>query len=367
MMMRLPLQQFLPSRATIQNFAETCVLAVLGGAIFNAAGLPAGYLSGAMFFTGVGALAGRPIVVPLPCLRVIFLAMGLTLGGVVTPETLRGMAAWPFSIAALGLTSVCSTLAGYSYLTRVHHWDPMSALLASTPGSLTQALIHAHEEKADIRGVAIVQTIRSSILSIGIPMLLAAFGTVGTPPILSTAGGPGGAGEYAILVGCCLVVSFVLHKLRFPGGVMFGAMMASAILHGTGLIHAQLPWWGVAAVMCGLGATIGSRFANTSLRLLASHIFAALGMFVFVVSVSMVFALAVASALDLRTADVVVSFTPGALDVMMMLSLALHLDPVFVGAHHLSRFVMVSLSMPARIRLVRRANPVVIPPPAPGD
>ena len=34
----------------------------------------------------------------------------------------------------------------------------------------------------------------------------------------------------------------------------FGAMMASAVLHGTGLIHAAMPWWIVAAVMVGLGA-----------------------------------------------------------------------------------------------------------------
>ena len=48
----------------------------------------------------------------------------------------------------------------------------------------------------------------------------------------------------------------------------------------------------------------------------------------------------------------------------MMLSLALRLDPVFVGAHHLSRFVMVSLSMPALIRFVKRINPKsTLPPP----
>ena len=86
-------------------------------------------------------------------------------------------------------------------------------------------------------------------------------------------------------------------------------------------------------------------------------------MFVVMFSVSMVFAVGVAAVLSLRLADVVVSFTPGALDVMMMLSLALRLDPVFVGAHHLSRFVMVSLAMPAAIRAVKRMNAIRPPPP----
>ena len=40
-----------------------------------------------------------------------------------------------------------------------------------------------------------------------------------------------------------------------------------------------------------------------------------------------------------RFADVVVAFAPGAMDAMLALALTLHIDPIFVGAHHLSRFV----------------------------
>jgi uncharacterized membrane protein AbrB (regulator of aidB expression) len=43
---------------------------------------------------------------------------------------------------------------------------------------------------------------------------------------------------------------------------------------------------------------------------------------------------------------VVVAYAPGAQDTMMVLALALHLDPIFVGAHHLARYVLVSLSIP---------------------
>ena len=43
-----------------------------------------------------------------------------------------------------------------------------------------------------------------------------------------------------------------------------------------------------------------------------------------------------------RLADVVVAFAPGAQDTMMVLALAMHLDPVYVGALHLSRFLVVT-------------------------
>jgi len=53
-------------------------------------------------------------------------------------------------------------------------------------------------------------------------------------------------------------------------------------------------------------------------------------------------------------ADAVVAFAPGAQDTMMVLALALHLDPVFVGALHLSRFLLVSMLVPLLAHRIRR-------------
>ena len=50
--------------------------------------------------------------------------------------------------------------------------------------------------------------------------------------------------------------------------------------------------------------------------------------------------------MSVRAADAVLAFAPGAQDTMMVLALALHLDPVFVGALQLSRFLLVSMLVP---------------------
>ena len=55
-----------------------------------------------------------------------------------------------------------------------------------------------------------------------------------------------------------------------------------------------------------------------------------------------------------RPADAVLAFAPGAQDTMMVLALALHLDPVFVGALQLSRFLLVSLLVPFLAHRIRR-------------
>jgi hypothetical protein len=45
-----------------------------------------------------------------------------------------------------------------------------------------------------------------------------------------------------------------------------------------------------------------------------------------------------------------IAFAPGSVDAMMLLALALNLDPVYVGAHHLTRIFFVSLTMPLMAR-----------------
>jgi uncharacterized membrane protein AbrB (regulator of aidB expression) len=50
-----------------------------------------------------------------------------------------------------------------------------------------------------------------------------------------------------------------------------------------------------------------------------------------------------------------IAFAPGSVDAMMLLALALNLDPVYVGAHHLTRIFFVSLTMPLVARWSARS------------
>jgi uncharacterized membrane protein AbrB (regulator of aidB expression) len=70
---------------------------------------------------------------------------------------------------------------------------------------------------------------------------------------------------------------------------------------------------------------------------------------------------------SLPVPDLVAAYAPGAVDVMMILALALHLDPVFVGAHHLARMLVVSLALPVMARLTDppAAKPKSPPEPLP--
>lgn len=347
---------FKSQRFTLARLAETLLIAMAGGAVFGLAGFPAGWLSGSIIVVALAALAGRPMTIANPLMRAIFVLIGISLGAVVTPETLQGMAAWPLSLAVLAVALVCMHAAAMAHLYFFHRWDTVSALLAAAPGALSQVMVLATETGADMRAVAIVQTMRVVIVSVGLPAGLVAFGLAAAPA--RTIGGPfslESLPELAALVAVSTLAAVVLYRLRFPGGLLFGAMLCSAILHGSGFIHAVMPWWVANAAMVALGAIIGSRFANTSLRLLLNYIGAALGSFAVAIAVAALFVVGLTSILSFRVADAVIAFAPGAVDAMMILALALNLDPVYVGAHHLARIFFVSLALPFIARYAAHA------------
>jgi uncharacterized protein len=336
----------------IRNVAETLVLACAGGLGLGLTGFPAGYLSGAILVVAAAALLGRPMDVPRFFQIAIYVLIGISLGAVVTPETLHGMASYPLSIAVLLAAMALVSVAGAAYLQAVHGWDKVAAYLGAAPGGMSQVLILAADLGADLRAIAIVQSLRVVIVAVGLPAGLAAAGLAGAasrPHLPLTLAS---LDELAILTAASAAAAYAALRARVPGGLLFGAMFMSAFLHGTGLIQATMPWWLANAAMVALGGIIGARFTNTPLRMLLKFLAAGFGSFAVAVTVAGAFAAGLISLVPLRIPEVMIAFAPGSVDAMMLLALALHLDPVYVGAHHVLRIFMVSLMMPLVARRV---------------
>lgn len=349
-----------PSRLVMmRRLAETLIIATAGGAAFGLLGLPAGWLSGAILFTAAAALARRPIHIPQPFARVIFVVLGISLGAAVTPDVVSRIVTWPLSMAALALAMSASTFAITVYLHRVHGWDQMSALFAAAPGAMSQALALAADTSSDLRSVAIVQSVRVFVLAAGLPLIIAGLGMAGAPPEpLPSPPLTEGLDELALLVVVSTVAAIVAYRVRLPGGLIVGAMLTSGILHGAGFIRISLPPALVIASFVCLGAMIGARFYGTDLVRLRELFRASFGALLVGTTVAALFAAATAWLLSLNFADVLVAYAPGGLEAMTILAFALHLDPVFVGAHHLWRFLYVSVMMPFAVAYLARRRQV---------
>lgn len=339
----------------VRDAVETILVATAGALFFVWINFPAGLICGSMLAVAAAALAGRPMVVPVRLAQLTFFVIGMSLGAVVRPETLHGVVDWPLSIALISVSALCMTAGTMCYLRFVHGWDIKSALYGGSPGGMAQVLALALHSGADIRAVVIVQTVRVVFVSFSIPLGLAAMG-LAAPPTATLGSDVFNASlmELALLVAFSVATTLLLVRIKFPASIVFGAMLGSGILHGADIVHASLPWWFVSGFVVVMGATIGQRFANTPARLFFAYLGAAVGSFAVAAAICASFAVLVAQLTTARVADLVIAFAPGAQDTMMVLALSLNIDPVFVGAHQLARFLVVSLSLPVFAHLFAR-------------
>lgn len=342
-----------PSRTKILNVLETTVIGTTGGALFLLASLPGGLISGAMVAVGIASIAGRPLSLPPILIQTVLVLLGISLGSLMSRQLLQHMSTYPLTIGLLALATFCSTFGSSFYLQHVHGWDRTSAFLAGSPGALSQITMLAIEKGADVSAIAVVQTIRVILLTAALPLILALTGIAPpSPPIVATA--IASPLELAELIAAAIAAALLLRLIKFPACWMFGAMVGSGILHGSGLIEGGLPPWARGIALIGIGALIGTRFARMKAHILFSHVHAALGSFAIAIVISAIFIAVIVLVTPVRFANIIVAFAPGAMDAMLALSLTLHIDPIFVGAHHLSRFVFVTIATPGIVHLFGR-------------
>ncbi|MCK0196069.1 AbrB family transcriptional regulator [Ancylobacter sp. 6x-1] len=346
------------SRETLSRLFVTLAIAAAGGTLFAWIGMPAGWLSGALVATAVAALGGLPVGIPSLVRQATFIVLGTSMGSAISPDTLRGITSWPVTMLVLLASVPVMMAAVVFYLVRIAGWDRRSAFFAAAPGALSAVLVMAETSGADTRRVVFGQSLRLFVLVALLPAALGGLGhqPAGTLPITEVV--PDLVSLLASL-GVGIAGALIAERARFPGGAMVGAMLASGLVHGAGLLSGRLPDAFLIVGFVILGANTGSRFAGTRMETLRRFLVDALAALAIATAISVGFAVLGAFLAEEPLVKVLVAYVPGALEAMTIMAFVLGIDPAFVAAHHLARFVGLSLAIPLVVRLF--FGPAVVP------
>lgn len=329
--------------------AITLGAALVGGAVLAHTPVPAPWLTGAMFgaaFAGIW----RPVTNVGPTFRdFAFLLAGLTLGCSVRPATLRAFTDYPLSLTVLVLGVVLTIGLSAAALMRFFGWRRADAIFASAPGALSTVLILASSEGADLRRVIVVQLTRLFALVACLPSIMLASGIVADSGAIVVAE-PLTAWETAEIFGLGIAASWLAVLLRFPSPWFMGPMLAAAFLTGSGIITDIFPPALAITGFVMIGAFIGVRFHGLKMAELTAIFPAALTSLIITVVTAFSLAALTHWIAHIPTAEALIAFAPGGLEAMTILAFALHLDPVYIGAHHLARFLGIGLGLPMVIR-----------------
>jgi hypothetical protein len=330
------------------SLALTAAAALGGGGLVGGLGAPAGWLSGSML--AVAGLAGLGFAAPLPkpAQRLAVLLAGVGMGSGLTPATLHTLARYPLSLALLAVAVAAMTAASYVALTRTREFDRPTAFYAAVPGALSYVFLVASRTEADLPRVAVIQVFRIFVLMALVPMVArlgvgGAIARFATDPPAAT----------AVLLAISAAAGVALERGGVPNGSLYAGIFVSAVAHGAGLAPGRLaPDLQIFAQLL-VGAWVGARFIGFDWGLLRRLVVAAATSFLAAFAVAAAFSGAVVALTGVSFADALAAFAPGGLEAMTMMAFALGLDPLFVGAHHIARFLFISFTLPWVARRIR--------------
>jgi membrane AbrB-like protein len=272
---------------------------------------------------------------------------GVTIGAAVNPETLRGISAYPLSLLIMSVSIAATTLAGTMFLIFAAGWSKSTAFLASSPGAFAYILAVSPSVGGDVPRIVVVQMFRVLVLMAVLPVLVVEFGpAITSPPALTV-------DPYwlvAVMLALGGLAGLAMEKLKLAGGVFFGALIVSAIFHGTGMAPGRAPAPVALFGQILIGSWTGSRFVGFDWSRLPGILGAAAGSIGLGLATSAVFAFAASMLPGVSFGAAMVGFAPGALEAMTMLAFALGFDALYVGVHHLARFILLNIAMPVIVQ-----------------
>ncbi len=307
-------------------------------------------MGGALAVT-IAAMLGVPVSMPDRLRDVVFVLIGMSMGASVASDSLALLASWPISLMALALELVLIVAATGWMLTRVFRLDPGTAYLSSFPGHLSFVMGIAATGVGNPRQIVIIQVIRILMLTIAVP-IGAVFLPIDhfPPPEASAFLSPL---QLVLLALGCVVAGLIFIRFKVPAGMVLGAMAAATAAKLGGLYTEAMPTPLVVITFVMTGALIGSRFKGITRAEFAAAAKGGLIATGMTLGIVTLMTFCVAQLVDMPFGQIWLGLSPGALEGMGALGIALGYDTAFIAAHHVIRLLMLSFAIPAVVVLVR--------------
>lgn len=329
--------------------------------VLDRLGVPSPALFGGVVAGLVRALVRPvPMEVPKPITIPALAVVGVTVGALVDPETLRAVGArWlPVLLVVLG-TLLVSLAAGW--LLRLQRGiSPVTGAFAMIAGGAEGVTAMARELGADHRMVAVLQYLRVLLIVAFMPVVASlGYGatTSGSGGLVPT-GGPGWAADL-LFTAACGVVGLVLGRLlRLPVPALLGPMLVAAAADLTGLSHgAVAPGAATSLAFLVIGLQVGLNFTRDSLRTIGRALPLALVIVLGLIAACAGMGLLLTRVTDASPLDAYLATTPGGLTAVLAVASDSGADATFVLAVQVTRLFVMVLSAPLIARWLRRTRP----------
>ena len=337
-----------------KKFISVIIISIPSAIVADYLNIPLAWMLGPMIITSIAALAGLKVKMPKLALSSILIILGLHIGNYIDQNLFNQMINWIWTSVIMLIYIIVCILIVSKYLQKFSGYCKKASIFSAAPGALGPLMILAENEKTDLSQVATSHLIRLIIIITVIPfiivnntssdaLLLDKFDYMGQNHI-----------HLILLIIASLFFIFIFDKIKIPAALLSGTLFASGLLQITDIASYKLPDATINFCLLILGASVGCRFADKTVKEIANNSLHSIVATSILVILGLIAAYVATFFVDTNILTLILSFSPGGIYEVAVIAIAFDLDPDFVAFHHIIRLLFILLTVPIFLRILEK-------------
>ncbi|WP_435114492.1 AbrB family transcriptional regulator [Candidatus Pelagibacter bacterium nBUS_36] len=336
------------------RFISVLIISFPSAIIAEYFNIPLAWFLGPMIITSIAALSGLKIIMPKIVLSFILIILGLHIGNYIDQNLFNQMFDWIWTSLIMLIYIIICILVVAKYLQKFAGYGQKASIFSAAPGALGPLMILAENEKTDLSQVATSHLIRLIIIITVIPFIIV--NNTGSEVLLLDNFDYMGQNhlKLILLIIASLFFIFVFDKIRVPAALLSGTLFASGLLQMTDVASYKLPDASINFCLLILGASVGCRFAEKTIKEIANNSLHSLVATTILVLLGFVAAYVATFFVDTNILTLILSFSPGGIYEVAVIAIAFNLEPDFVAFHHIIRLLFILFTVPVILKVLSK-------------
>ena len=316
--------------------------------------IPLAWFLGPMIVTSIAALSGLKIIMPKIVLSFILIILGLHIGNYIDQNLFNQIFDWIWTSLIMLIYIIICILVVAKYLQKFASYGEKASIFSAAPGALGPLMILAENEKTDLSQVATSHLIRLIIIITIIPFIVV--NNTSNDVLLNNDFNylTQNHLNLVLLIAASLFFIFIFDKIRIPAALLSGTLFASGLLQITDIASYKLPDESINFCLLILGASVGCRFAEKTVKEIANNSLHSVVATTILVLLGLVAAYIATFFVDTNILTLILSFSPGGIYEVAVIAIAFDLDPDFVAFHHIIRLLFILFTVPIFLRILEK-------------
>ena len=337
-----------------KKFITVILISIPSAIVADYLKIPLAWMLGPMIITSIAALSGLRVVMPKIALSSILIILGLHIGNYIDQNLFNQMINWIWTSVIMLIYIIVCILIVSKYLQKFSGYSKKASIFSAAPGALGPLMILAEHEKTDLSQVATSHLIRLIIIITVIPFIIV--NNTGSESLLLDKFDYMGQNHLKLifLIIASLFFIFIFDKIKVPAALLSGTLFASGLLQITDIASYKLPDASINFCLLILGASVGCRFAEKTVREIANNSLHSIVATTILVLLGLLAAYAATFFVDTNILTLILSFSPGGIYEVAVIAIAFDLDPDFVAFHHIIRLLFILFTVPIILKILNR-------------